>query len=52
MRAWTHLIWSTGCMHQAGWQPLLPEIADWMGMDEAMVAFALDLSAPASGDAA
>lgn len=25
-----------------GWEALPPEIAEWMGMDEAMVAFAVD----------
>lgn len=28
------------------WEPLPPDIADWMGMDETMVPFARDLTEP------
>ena len=33
-------------MTDSGWEPLPADVAEWMGMDETMVSFAVDLTSP------
>ena len=33
-------------MPHSPWEPLPPDVAEWMGLDEAMVPFARDLAGP------
>jgi hypothetical protein len=35
-------------MSNPGWEPLPADVAEWMGMDDAMVPFVLDVADPSA----